>query len=48
MTARSRSVALAVAWRSIHNVFTNPALIVPSPQPDRTPAALTLATSTSR
>jgi ABC-2 type transport system permease protein len=25
-----RSVALATAWRSIHNVFTNPALIVPS------------------
>jgi ABC-2 type transport system permease protein len=26
----SKSVALAVAWRSIHNVFTNPALILPS------------------
>jgi ABC-2 type transport system permease protein len=30
MSARFRSVALAVAWRSIHNVFTNPALILPS------------------
>jgi ABC-2 type transport system permease protein len=29
-SARNRSVALAVAWRSIHNVFTNPALILPS------------------
>jgi ABC-2 type transport system permease protein len=28
--ARNRSVALAVATRSIHNVFTNPALILPS------------------
>jgi ABC-2 type transport system permease protein len=28
--ASTRSVAFAVAWRSIHNVFTNPALIVPS------------------
>jgi ABC-2 type transport system permease protein len=28
--AGNRSVALAVAARSIHNVFTNPALIVPS------------------
>jgi ABC-2 type transport system permease protein len=27
---RFRSVALAVAWRSIHNTFTNPALILPS------------------
>ena len=27
---RTRSVALAVAWRSIHNGFTNPALILPS------------------
>jgi ABC-2 type transport system permease protein len=26
----NRSVALAVAWRSIHNVFLNPALILPS------------------
>jgi ABC-2 type transport system permease protein len=30
MSARFRSVALAVAARSIHNVFTNPALILPS------------------
>ncbi len=32
MTAlgRTRSVALAVAWRSIHNGFTNPAFILPS------------------
>jgi ABC-2 type transport system permease protein len=30
MNARFRSVALAVAARSIHNVFTNPALILPS------------------
>jgi ABC-2 type transport system permease protein len=28
--ARTRSVALAVAWRSIHNGFTNPALLLPS------------------
>jgi ABC-2 type transport system permease protein len=28
--ARTRSVALAVAWRGIHNAFTNPALLVPS------------------
>jgi ABC-2 type transport system permease protein len=28
--ARFRSVALAVAWRNIHNVFTNPALLLPS------------------
>jgi ABC-2 type transport system permease protein len=27
---RFRSVALAVAWRGIHNVFKNPALILPS------------------
>jgi ABC-2 type transport system permease protein len=26
----NRSVALSVAWRSIHNVFLNPALILPS------------------
>jgi ABC-type multidrug transport system permease subunit len=25
-----RSVALAVAWRNVHNFFTNPALIVPA------------------
>jgi ABC-2 type transport system permease protein len=30
MRARDRSVALAVAARSIHNVFTNPALLLPS------------------
>jgi ABC-2 type transport system permease protein len=30
MNARNRSVVLAVAWRSIHNVFTNPALLLPS------------------
>ena len=30
MSARSRSIALAVARRSIHNVFTNPALLLPS------------------
>jgi ABC-2 type transport system permease protein len=28
--SRNRSVALSVAWRSIHNAFTNPALLVPS------------------
>jgi ABC-2 type transport system permease protein len=27
---RIRSVALAVAWRGIHNAFTNPAFILPS------------------
>ncbi|MGI8749077.1 MAG: ABC transporter permease [Thermoleophilaceae bacterium] len=27
---RSRSVALAVAWRSLHNFFYNPALVIPS------------------
>jgi ABC-2 type transport system permease protein len=27
---RFRSVALAVAWRSLHSLFTNPALLVPS------------------
>ncbi len=27
---RTRSVALAVAWRGLHNAFTNPALILPS------------------
>jgi ABC-2 type transport system permease protein len=27
--ARSRSVALAVAWRNLHNFFTNPALLLP-------------------
>lgn len=28
--ARTRSVALVIAWRGIHNVFTNPALMLPS------------------
>lgn len=28
--ARSRSVALGVAWRSLHNFFRNPALFVPA------------------
>ena len=28
--AQNRSVALTVAWRTLHNVFLNPALIVPS------------------
>jgi len=28
--ARTRSVAAAVAWRSIHNAFTNPAFLLPS------------------
>jgi ABC-2 type transport system permease protein len=28
--ARTRSVALTVAWRSIHNALTNPAILVPS------------------
>jgi ABC-2 type transport system permease protein len=27
---RTRSVAFAVAWRVLHNAFTNPALLVPS------------------
>jgi ABC-2 type transport system permease protein len=27
---RSRSVALAVAWRNLHNFFTNPALVIPA------------------
>jgi len=27
---RTRSVALAVAWRGLHNAFTNPALLLPS------------------
>jgi len=30
MSTRFRSVTLAVAWRSIHNVFHNPALLLPS------------------
>ena len=28
--ARTRSVALTVAWRSLHNALTNPAILVPS------------------
>ncbi len=28
--ASTRSVALAVAWRGIHNAFTNPAILLPS------------------
>ena len=28
--ARTRSVALTVAWRGLHNAFRNPAIIVPS------------------
>jgi ABC-2 type transport system permease protein len=28
--ARTRSVALTVAWRGIHNAFTNPAFLLPS------------------
>lgn len=28
--ARTRSVALSVAWRGIHNALTNPAILVPS------------------
>jgi ABC-2 type transport system permease protein len=28
--SRTRSVALVVAWRSIHNAFTNPAFLLPS------------------
>jgi ABC-2 type transport system permease protein len=28
--ARTRSVASSVAWRSIHNAFTNPAILLPS------------------
>lgn len=28
--SRTRSVALAVAWRGIHNAFTNPAFLLPS------------------
>ena len=29
-TGRTRSVALAVAWRSLHNFFRNPAFLLPS------------------
>jgi len=28
--ARTRSVAFSVAWRNIHNAFTNPAILLPS------------------
>lgn len=28
--ARTRSIAFAVAWRNLHNFFTNPVLIVPA------------------
>ncbi|HEV2059988.1 MAG TPA: ABC transporter permease [Solirubrobacteraceae bacterium] len=28
--ARTRSVALSVAWRSVHNAFHNPAILLPS------------------
>jgi ABC-2 type transport system permease protein len=30
VSARYRSVVLGVAWRNLHNFFTNPALIVPA------------------
>jgi ABC-2 type transport system permease protein len=30
VNARVRSVALGVAWRVLHNVFTNPSLLLPS------------------
>jgi ABC-2 type transport system permease protein len=30
MSARFRSVALGVAWRNLHNFFTNPALVLPA------------------
>jgi ABC-2 type transport system permease protein len=30
MSARNRSATLAVAWRNLHNYFTNPAFLVPS------------------
>lgn len=30
MSARSRSVALGVAWRGLHNFFRNPSLVVPA------------------
>ena len=30
MSARSRSAALGIAWRNLHNYFTNPAFLVPS------------------
>jgi ABC-2 type transport system permease protein len=30
VSPRTRSVALGVAWRTLHNVFTNPSLLLPS------------------
>jgi ABC-2 type transport system permease protein len=30
VSARSRTVALAVTWRNLHNFFTNPALFLPA------------------
>ncbi|NLT05594.1 MAG: ABC transporter permease [Solirubrobacterales bacterium] len=30
MSARSRSVALGVAWRGLHNFFGNPSLVIPA------------------
>jgi ABC-2 type transport system permease protein len=30
MIARSRSAALGIAWRNLHNYFTNPAFLIPS------------------
>jgi len=30
MSARTRSATLAIAWRNLHNYFSNPALLVPS------------------
>jgi ABC-type multidrug transport system permease subunit len=30
MSARTRSATLGVAWRNLHNYFTNPTLLVPS------------------
>lgn len=30
MVARTRSAALGIAWRNLHNYFTNPAFLVPS------------------
>jgi ABC-2 type transport system permease protein len=30
MNARTRSATLAIAWRNLHNYFTNPAFLIPS------------------
>jgi ABC-2 type transport system permease protein len=30
MTARFRSASLGIAWRNLHNYFTNPAFLIPS------------------